>query len=165
MSVYVSTCVWKHHAAKGNARLVLLAMADTAQDDGTCWPGYEFLAAKTLLSERTVMRCVAALVEAGELTRIERPGTTNRYIVAMCEGCQIVTPRGVTERAGGVTALSRGGDTAVTRTVTTHQENRSARESSTRHAPTSTLGQCPTSERLVLRRAIRAVVCNAQRRP
>lgn len=85
--------VWHHSGARGGARLVLLAIADAADADGSnAWPTLQTIAAKCQMTGRNVRRCVAELVEAGEL-RVDynaggRPDTPadrrpNRYTVVM----------------------------------------------------------------------------------
>lgn len=82
--------VWHHSGARGGARLVLLAIADT--DGSNAWPTLRTIAAKCAMTDRNVRRCVAELVEAGEL-RVDynaggRPDTPadrrpNRFTVLM----------------------------------------------------------------------------------
>lgn len=98
--------VWEHSQATGNDRLVLLAIADTAHDDGTsAFPKSATIQRKCGgISERTVSRCVARLVELNELF-VEAYGKgrePSRYRVLMIvhdgtgvnEGGQIVYPEG-----------------------------------------------------------------------
>jgi Helix-turn-helix domain len=70
-----------------------MAIADSAEDDGTnAWPSVRHLAAKTMLSEATVHRCIRAL-EAKGLIAVERNAggrrdtagnrRPNRYAVLM----------------------------------------------------------------------------------
>ncbi len=55
MSVKVVTWVWEHSPVAGNERLVLLAITDSAEDDGrNAWPSVATLASKTRLDPRTV---------------------------------------------------------------------------------------------------------------
>jgi hypothetical protein len=93
MSIRVMQWVWNHSAARGNSRLVLLAIADHAHDDGGgAWPSQEALARKCLVSKKTVQRAIADLVELTEL-EVERYGgpvvtgtqgqRTHRYRIAM----------------------------------------------------------------------------------
>ena len=68
MSVKVTTWVWEHSASRGPARLVLLAIADNAHDDGAqAWPSITTLVRKTGLAERTVQVALNALQAIGEL--------------------------------------------------------------------------------------------------
>lgn len=101
MSVHVSSAVWKQTTAKGSQLLVLLALADIADDEGRCYPGIKSLAAKTRLSPRAVQYNIAALTASGEL-RIDAPrGSqygTNLYVV---------TPGGHPETTGDAKIASR----------------------------------------------------------
>lgn len=129
MSIRVIQWVWDHSQAGGADRLVLLAIADNANHDGSdAWPSVEELSRKARVSERTVQRCIGNLEALGELV-VERnaggsrttPGNRrpNRYAVIM-QGCQSVTPvtdAGVTPVQPGVTSATSRGDTGVTQTV------------------------------------------------
>ena len=52
-------------------KLVLMALADAANDQGTCWPSVATIAAKVGVSTRTVQRVIQTLIrrELLELTR------------------------------------------------------------------------------------------------
>ena len=76
MSVSVMGWAWGL-PIQGNEKLVLLALADRANDDGECWPGYASLADKCSMSERNVMRIVAKLKECGLLTIEQRKNPDN----------------------------------------------------------------------------------------
>lgn len=97
--------VWDHSQSRKSERLVLLAIADCASDDGAnAYPSTATLCRKTGLSERAVQRAVAALEALGEL-RVERnggPRGCNRFTVTMTPGA--VTPpstrRGVNAPGG-----------------------------------------------------------------
>jgi hypothetical protein len=86
MSLKAMTAVWEDSQARGNDRLVLLAIADAASgDDGTgAFPAQETLAMKAGISVRTVQRCIANLMEQDEL-RVNRETTrqTNSYTVVV----------------------------------------------------------------------------------
>lgn len=76
--------VFDRYPAGGNERLLALALADHARDDGTrIWPSNAELARKTLQSERSVQRQIAQIVERGWLIPVRkatgRPGGTNEY--------------------------------------------------------------------------------------
>lgn len=121
MSVKIITKVWEWSRAEGNARLVMLALADFCDDDATCYPGIKRVARKCRLSERTVQRLMAAIEKTGELERLicggakvpgpRGDGCTNAYKLIL-KGCQDVTPieKGVTNPTP---ATEVGGDIAV----------------------------------------------------
>ena len=126
MSVRVSTWVWHETTAKGNDRLMLLALADNANDDGWCWPGVAQLVDKTMLGRSTVIRRLDVLEAAGLVERYTRAdaGRTTVYRVAVPwadagswpaelgphpGGSQFGTPGGSHRRDGGVPQAGRGG--------------------------------------------------------
>ena len=91
MSVAVSSWVWKHSKTNGNDRLLLLAIADVADDDGdNAWPSIATLADKATVSERTVQRRIQKLEELGCLTVHRGAGRhgTHRYRVRMDDGAK-----------------------------------------------------------------------------
>ncbi len=67
MSIAVSSQVWEYSRQKSGNLLVLLAIADHADERGIAWPGIPLLARKTRLSERHVRRCLISLAVADEL--------------------------------------------------------------------------------------------------
>jgi len=79
MSVKVSTWVWQDSGVGGNDLLVMLALADQADDNGRCWPSISYLASKTRLSESTVKRRIKAIAAAGLIDIDGRDGTSNLY--------------------------------------------------------------------------------------
>lgn len=77
---------WENETS-GNDKLVLLALADWCNDDGYCWPSIRKLCIKTRASERTVQSIIKRLVEAGHITRQERPGHGCRYLIHPRNSC------------------------------------------------------------------------------
>ena len=70
MSVKASAWVWQQ-PIKGTAKLVLLALADCANDDGKCWPGIETVVKKCGIARNTVIDNMRKL-EKQELIISER---------------------------------------------------------------------------------------------
>jgi hypothetical protein len=69
LSIKVIQWVWDCSQSKNAERLVLLAIADNAADDGTrAYPSVVEIARKANLSERGVQAAVARLVTSGELS-------------------------------------------------------------------------------------------------
>jgi len=89
MSIKLMSLVWDISLPPGE-KLVLLALADQANDAGTqCWPAVETIARRSGQSVRTVRRALASLEERGHLTRQHREGTSSQYHV---HPCHHVTP-------------------------------------------------------------------------
>jgi len=77
--------VWEHSSAKGSELLLLLAIADAADDQGrNAFPSISTLAAKTRMSRRTVQRLVVKLEDDGHLI-LRRAGgrRANTYEVVL----------------------------------------------------------------------------------
>src|SRR5918911_5044637 len=68
MSIKVMSRVWEESRQSGGALLVLLAIADFADDAGVAFPSIRTLARKARLSGRQVQRVIAQLVQDGELS-------------------------------------------------------------------------------------------------
>lgn len=97
------TAVWGVNLPDSE-KIVLLALADAANDEGVCWPSMSSLAAKCSKSDRTVQAAIKALVTAGHLTRLERPGKGVLYTVHPRSDCapqrlrpaEVSPPKGTT---------------------------------------------------------------------
>jgi len=100
MSFSAMNWAWKQ-ALTPHAKLLLMALADRADDQGACWPSIPRLAQQCRLSPRTVQRLLQALVAAALLRaeprfRADGSRTSNRYYLAL--GAP-VTPRTTTRTA------------------------------------------------------------------
>ena len=75
--------VWNNSRSRGNDRLVLLAIADSAEDDGgNAWPSQERLARKTGLTVRTVRTSIDRLRQINELAVEHRRDSRGRQDVS-----------------------------------------------------------------------------------
>ncbi len=126
--------VFERSNAAGSARLVLLALADNADDAGECWPRIQTLADKTKLSRATVSRMLRKLEELGEVRTEERTGADGRrlanlYLITLPEPqpdappCQSAIPPHV------------NGDMAPMSTVTWANNEPSREPSEETHTP------------------------------
>lgn len=91
MSISVMADVWANSKSKGSSLLVLLAIADHAQDKTRdAWPSVEYLAKKSRLSVRSVQYIIRQLEKLGELVVVKRAGynNVNIYIVG-CKECMV----------------------------------------------------------------------------
>jgi hypothetical protein len=77
MSIRVMTAIWQHAQVSGGALIVLLAMGDWANDDGTgVYAKQATLATKARLSDRQVRNVLGALEEAEYIYRDGKHGHT-----------------------------------------------------------------------------------------
>jgi len=79
--------VFEHPTLKGADRLMMLAIADYADEAGSCYPSYNRLAKKCNVSDRSAKATVKRLEDVGEIAvvrfaGIKTPsGNTNRYFM------------------------------------------------------------------------------------
>lgn len=83
MSVEATRAVWRYSESTGTARLVLLAIADNADDGGIAWPGHKTIAEKCHISQRTVISNIARLNNISELGVIHRRNRGNIYRIVL----------------------------------------------------------------------------------
>lgn len=72
MSHAISSWAWSQKCASTSQKLVLVKLADSANDDGVCWPSLRTLERDLGMTRSTVARHVKSLGEAGFLTVEER---------------------------------------------------------------------------------------------
>lgn len=65
MSILISSKVWESGPEKQSQLLVMLALADFANDAGVCWPSMETLALKVRMTERGTRKIVGTLKADG----------------------------------------------------------------------------------------------------
>jgi hypothetical protein len=104
------TAVWDHSPYDGGELLVLLALADWADDQGKCWPSIGAIAQKARLTERHVYNILRAMRVDGVITAEPGGGRGRRsvYVIntAMISGfnsphlnteiCDTETPKSTT---------------------------------------------------------------------
>lgn len=103
MSVRVMAQVWDAELPP-NHKLVLLAYADAANDDGThSYPGEERVAQMTGYSVSQVRRVTRELIESGRLIRVKRGyrGQRAEYSIPNLKGAQSATHSGGESLANG----------------------------------------------------------------
>lgn len=99
MSIAVMTAVWSLDLPDSQ-KIVLLALADCANDEGLCWPSMATLTKKCSKGERTIQGVIKQLVEAGHLSRFEVVGKGCKYQVHPRTGCapaKSAPPQGTTQ--------------------------------------------------------------------
>ena len=103
MSIRVMTRVWDTARAEGGALLVLLALADYADDDGYAYPKEAQIAAKARLSDRQVRTVIKTLAERGELAYHTSQGRNTRSWYVVLSGLDDTTKA---ERISGLSERS-----------------------------------------------------------
>jgi len=79
VSIKIMTDVWDHSKANGTPLLVLLCLADWANDDGECWPSISTIGKKCRLKDdRHVKRVIRSLESIGEVVVIIGGGKASR---------------------------------------------------------------------------------------
>lgn len=79
MSIKAMSWAWEQTTTSSGAKLVLLALADHANDDGECWPGMKRIAEKCGMSARQVSSHVTGLEEAGLISTSRRCRNDHKY--------------------------------------------------------------------------------------
>jgi len=125
-TVSVKAMTWAfEQPLSGNEKVVLLALADFADDDGTCWPSIDRIAEKAYISRSTVIRILKSLADEDYIFSMARTDDNgrqkaNRYGLKMQqdEGVNL-TPRSVTVDMGeGVNC-----DTPLKGTITKNHQD------------------------------------------
>ncbi len=98
MSDRASAWAWRQHPKTTSQKLVLMALADRADEDGECWPSLHWISEKCApMPERTVRRVIVELAEQGFVEKDERrrrgDGTLGTWIyrLPVDEGTPVAT--------------------------------------------------------------------------
>lgn len=83
MSIKLMTAAWDRQDLSSTQKLVLLALADWANDEGLCWPSIDRVALKASLTSRGVQKTIRALEEMQFLRKEEIKGRGNKYWVSL----------------------------------------------------------------------------------
>lgn len=77
MSAKATYWAWEQQVDNPSTKLVLLKLADNANDKGVCWPSFGYLSHHTGFNRRTIMRHIQTLESAGLLTITQRKDKEN----------------------------------------------------------------------------------------
>lgn len=89
MSVKILSDVWNHSKAKNSDLLLLLALADAADDDGVSVADIDDLAHKTRLNVEETKTRLCALEAGGVLRRLENVGSRGNDFYQIIEGRRV----------------------------------------------------------------------------
>ncbi|WP_410681535.1 helix-turn-helix domain-containing protein [Avibacterium paragallinarum] len=90
-------------------KLVLLKLADNANDEGICFPSYQNIADQCEITRRSAISHIEALIETGFVEKKTRKtpegNTSNLYILHLDQGSENSTPASENASLGGVKNL------------------------------------------------------------
>lgn len=94
MSFRLAGAAWKVQGIHPTSKLVLLCLADTASDDGECWPSYKTIADKCGLSRQSVIShidklCCARLLQKHRRKREDGSDTTSVLVISLPDYCYL----------------------------------------------------------------------------
>jgi len=95
MSMMLMAKAFGVKVGSASSKLVLLKLADNANDQGECWPSYQHIADQCEMSRRSAMVHIEALCDSGFIEKRTRKGlkgnSSNVYIVIL-SGKESVAP-------------------------------------------------------------------------
>lgn len=107
-------------------KLVLIALADMADDDGICWPAMKKVAKKSLCSKRTAQRAIGRFEDMQILSKTERPKEQKRNDsnLYQLDFMALIHMTNSVLKGDTVSPSGRQGDTQVGDTVTPETINK-----------------------------------------
>lgn len=81
MSTIIMSVCWPLQGLTVAQKMVLISLADQANDDGICWPGIKSIGKRASLSERAVQDALAWLESVRLISKRFRPNTSTSYSV------------------------------------------------------------------------------------
>jgi hypothetical protein len=85
MSIKLMTQVWESNVGPATKRLVLLALADSANDEGVCWPSVATIARKAGASKRRTEEVLAELAAERIVAKQARFNDSNIYTLNLAD--------------------------------------------------------------------------------
>lgn len=95
MSVKVMSAVWERDDLDASERLVMLSLADHADDEGVCYPSIARLCKRTSMSDRGIQKVLSRLIDRGFLSvkvGAGRSGSNRYFVNANPEPCSPPNP-------------------------------------------------------------------------
>ena len=85
LSTFILSACWPLELS-ATQKLVIISLADQANDEGVCWPSVASLTRRTCLSERAVRNALRDLEDGGYLKTHAREGRSSYYTVTPARG-------------------------------------------------------------------------------
>lgn len=109
MSLDATRWAWQQQAAKGTAKLVLLSLADRADESHQCYPSISRLTADTGMDRKTVLRNLKTLEQAGLIEASRQFGRFNTYrLIGVSSRHETSTNIGTSTKKGTGTQIGTG---------------------------------------------------------
>lgn len=111
MSLKAMTCAFALRGVSASEKLLLIALANYADENMRCYPSHKRLAADTCLTDRTIRALLAGLEGRGLISRKERvrqDGSRSSDIVTLHFEDDATTPNDDAEISGGTEMVSGG---------------------------------------------------------
>lgn len=106
MSLDATRWAWAQQQAKGTAKLVLLSLADRADENHTCYPSISRLTSDTGMDRKTIMRNLKALESVGLIRASRQFGRFNSYqLIGVSDRHQTSTNNGTSPQKGTGTKI------------------------------------------------------------
>lgn len=83
MSIALMTAAWRLRDLSPTQKLVLLSLADNANDQGECYPSMKQISERTGLTDRAVRAAIRSLESAGIVQSSARSGTSTVYLLTI----------------------------------------------------------------------------------
>lgn len=113
MSVQAITSALALRGVSASEKLLLLVLANYADENNQAYPSHRRLAAETGLSDRTILSVLKSLEARGVLSRRERKradGSRSSDVITLNIGGEMVSPRGEVDGEGVGKSLPQGGE-------------------------------------------------------
>ncbi len=98
MSIKIMAAMWEHGPTDGNELLVMLALADIANDEGVCWPSMATIGQRARMSERNARRVIRKLEEDGWIATEPGRGRNVSNVYRIVKTGQSVRPDNLAAR-------------------------------------------------------------------
>ena len=79
MSIKIMNKVWDTHCETHTQKLILISLADNANDQGVCWPSIDYMALRCDLSRQAVINQIEHLTKLGFIKVRKSDGHVNVY--------------------------------------------------------------------------------------